>query len=480
MISFKTYTKSMLLVFCALFAMSLTSCKDQPNEYEIQDGTPKVNYIRALSSEIKGNNDAEGTHYTNGELVEEASPQSVLCLVGENLRSVVDIWFNDRQCVLNTSYITDNTLIVSVPKNVPETVTDKIYLYNNKKEVVEVPFHVVIPAPQVTTMGCEYDQPGTETKIIGQYLVDNADKPLQIFFKDEAGNNIPAKIKNVSPDYTYATVIIPENAKEGSITATSIYGTGVSGFHYLESRGLLFDFDGGGVPVEITDNKVNHGWHGTRCFNDDKSLDGYYIQLGGDGAEMSADGGWDDTNFTFEHWCGSWDDPQNFTSGSGMALTNLVDFSKPENLTLKFEMMIPKDSPWKAGAMQIIFAGKDYVTLSGNGGWKGANNVFFRCPGMDGGDWEKDDYFKDMKPLSRALYRPWKETGSFDTGGKWITVSIPITTSFVYSFDGSALPFNLKPESFSSLTLFVVGGGVNGEDCTPVICVDNIRVVPSK
>ena len=62
MISFKTYTKSMLLVFCALFAMSLTSCKDQPNEYEIQDGTPKVNYIRALSSEIKGNNDAEGTH----------------------------------------------------------------------------------------------------------------------------------------------------------------------------------------------------------------------------------------------------------------------------------------------------------------------------------------------------------------------------------------------------------------------------------
>ena len=36
MISFKTYTKSMLLVFCALFAMSLTSCKDQPNEYEIR------------------------------------------------------------------------------------------------------------------------------------------------------------------------------------------------------------------------------------------------------------------------------------------------------------------------------------------------------------------------------------------------------------------------------------------------------------
>ena len=476
--SFKTYTKSMLLVFSVLLSVSLTSCKDQPDEYEIQDGTPTVNYIRALSTEMKGNNDAEDTHYTNGELVEEASPQTVLCLVGENLRSVVDIWFNDRQCVLNTSYITDNTLIVSVPKNVPKDVTDKIYLYNRNKEVVEVPFHVVIPAPQITTMGCEYDKPGTESKVIGRYLVDNAEKPLKIYFKDKSGNNIEAVVKNVSEDFTSATIIIPENAVEGSITASSIYGTGVSAFHYLESRGLLFDFDGGGVPVEISDGKYNHGWHGIRCLDADNPLSGNYIQFGGDGAVMSEDGAWDDVNFAFEYWCGSWDDPQNLTSGSGIALYNVADFSKPENLTLKFEMMIPKDSPWKAGAMQIIFAGTDYVTLSGNGGLKGANNKFFRCPGQP--EWDSDEYFKEMSPLPRALYRPWKETGSFDTGGKWITVSLPIPTSFVYSFDGSSLPFSLKRNQFASLTMFVVGGGVNGEECTPVIRVDNIRVVPSK
>lgn len=479
MISFKKYTKSALLMLMAFAALSLTSCKDQPDAYEVQDGNPTVNYIRALSTENKGNNDAEDMHYTKGELVEEAAPQTVLCLVGENLRSVTDIWFNDRQCVLNTSYITDNTLIVSVPKSVPTDVTDKIYLYNNKKEVTEVPFHVVIPAPQITTMGCEYDKPGTETKVIGQYLVDNAEKPLQIFFKDKAGNDIPAVIKNVASDYTYATVVIPENAAEGSITATSIYGTGVSGFHYLESRGLLFDFDGGGVPVTIADGKYNHGWHGIRCNSTDNPLAGNYIQFGGEGAVMSEDGGWDDGNFAFEYWCGSWDDPQNFTSGEGIALYNLVDFSKPDNLSLKFEMCIPKDSPWKAGAMQIIFAGRDYVTISGNGGYAAANNKFFRGPGDS--EWDGDDYFKDMKPLSRALYRPWKDTGSFDTGGKWITVSIPISTSFVYAFDGSGLPFNLnKAEQFASLTMFVVGGGIKGEECTPVIRVDNIRVVPNK
>ncbi|MBQ2089379.1 MAG: hypothetical protein II472_04045, partial [Lachnospiraceae bacterium] len=81
----------------------MTSCKDQPDKYEVADGTPTVHYVRCLSSEIKNNNDAEGTHYTTGELVEEASTQSTICLVGDNLRSVYEIYFNDQKAVLNTS-----------------------------------------------------------------------------------------------------------------------------------------------------------------------------------------------------------------------------------------------------------------------------------------------------------------------------------------------------------------------------------------
>jgi len=30
----------------------------------------------------------------------------------------------------------------------------------------------------------------------------------------------------------------------------------------------------------------------------------------------------------------------------------------------------------------------------------------------------------------------------------------------------------------SGLTFFVWNGGVSGTDCNPVICIDNIRVVP--
>ena len=35
------------------------------------------------------------------------------------------------------------------------------------------------------------------------------------------------------------------------------------------------------------------------------------MQLGNGTAIMSEDGGWDDSNFAFEYWCGSWDTPQN-------------------------------------------------------------------------------------------------------------------------------------------------------------------------
>ena len=36
------------------------------------------------------------------------------------------------------------------------------------------------------------------------------------------------------------------------------------------------------------------------------------------------------------------------------------------------------------------------------------------------------------------------------------------------------------PSDFASLTMFVVGGGVNGTECKPIIKMDNIRVVPNK
>ena len=123
------------------------------------------------------------------------------------------------------------------------------------------------------------------------------------------------------------------------------------------------------------------------------------------------------------------------------------------------------------------FEGYDKVTYSGNpiAGYNGTvaspNALIF------------SDEQGGVGTFGRAIYRPWMQGGQvvpFHTDDKWITVTIPIS-DFRYDRMGVATT-NLpdSPDDFASLTFFVVGGGVNGQECTPVLMIDNIRAVPNR
>ena len=451
-----------LIGTAALFAMS--SCDDTPDAYEVAGGTPTVDYIRCLSSEIKGNNDDANTLYTNGQLVTSASPQAVLCLVGSNLRSVYEMYFNDKKAILNSSYITDNTLIVSVPSSVPSLVTDKIYMITKNQDTVSYDFSVVIPAPQLSAMSCEYAAVGDEVTFTGNYMVDDPNTPLTITFRDADGKDIEAHIKSIAEDYTSCVAIVPEGAAEGPVSMTSIYGTTASSFRYLDTRGMLFDFD------EIV--RSNHGWHAQTITTDETAIKGNFLQFGtGDAALAGSGDTWDDSHFHFEYWAGNWADPETYASEDCVRLNDVVDFSDFANMAVKFELFIPSDYPWSACAMQIIFSGVDLVS-NGNAG---ATDIY----GNKLGGCNNTYFHDDAISLPRALYRPWTSSGSFDTGDKWITVSMPIASQFIYYWDGSAASGSLNAESFANLELFVSAGGVAGTDCTPIMKIDNIRVVPN-
>ena len=100
------------------------------------------------------------------------------------------------------------------------------------------------------------------------------------------------------------------------------------------------------------------------------------------------------------------------------------------------------------------------------------NNTYFRSV---------DDNGNEINPgYPRALYTPWQSEGSFDTGGEWITVSLPIATAFVYDDNGVTATQQLTEDSFASLQLFVWSGGMTGTPCTPIIKIDNIRAVPNR
>ena len=153
------YTKGLMLAVAALGITALTSCKDEPDKYESTDGKPTIKYIRCLSSEIHNWDDDPGTQYTDGQLVNSANPGSALVIIGDNLRSVNEIWFNDQKATLNQSTITDNTLFVSVPGNVPTEVSDKIFFVTTGKDTVTYDFKVLISSPVINSMPNEYALP---------------------------------------------------------------------------------------------------------------------------------------------------------------------------------------------------------------------------------------------------------------------------------------------------------------------------------
>ena len=429
----KRYIKNIMLLAAA--ALGFASCEDYPDAFELADGVPTIDYIRYADRDV---------------LIEQAYMGEVVCFVGENLCSVRELFFNDQKAVLNTSFMTENTLVAAVPGNLPKETTNKVYMITKSKDTVSVDFKVMLPAPQIKAMSCEFQQPGTDVTIYGNYFVE----PMTLTFEDGNGATVTS-FKSVS--MTEITFTIPEDAKPGKVRVETESGLARSPFSYYDfCGGLITDFDGG------TD-VVPQGWNFSGTYSSEGGIMGNYVELKS-ANPMSPDGAWNE-DFKIDFWCGNWNgDPMGITSGAGVPLCNIIDFSNWQNMALKFELYIPSSNPWMAGAMQLIFASADKAA---NDSWQ--NNTFVHTSATDGG-----------LDLCRGLYRPWEATGSFDTGDKWITVTVPFS-EFTYNADGTsgAVPL-AKPEDFASFVIWPWSGGVIGTECTPVFRIDNLRAVPAK
>ena len=431
------------LALCSGFAMQ--SCEDEPDKFELTSGNPTIYYIRPADVSAKDS------------LLTAAYPEKMICIVGKNLTSIKQMYFNDQKAILNTSYITDKTMVLSVPKEVPYKVSDKIYMINQKNDTTTYDFHVIVPAPVIGSMSCEYARPGEEVTISGSYFIDDPNVPITVTMPDgQVIKDFTSKTRSA------LTFTMPECEVSGPFTVTSIYGASKSSFYYRDTRGLLFDFDGAtGLGC--------HGWHDSTIKSDETSITGNFLQLGDGSATLTSDS-WSEGTFSFEYWPGDWTTPISYPKGVSQKLTDLVDFTNFNKLAYKFEMYIPKSNPWSACAMQLIVGGVDKVGGAGAGvdvdgeTCAGANNSYFQ------GD-----------ALPRGLYRPWEgtEKGSYDTGDKWVTVTVPIA-DFKYGVNGTAATGVLTAKDFTSFEIFVMGGGVAGTDCKPIIKIDNIRVVPIK
>ncbi len=442
----KSYKYILLNAAGLLIAGSLASCSETDAEKD-RGSAPVIKYARMCDSDKADS------------LVVSARLGTRLAFVGDNLGDVQQVWFNDQKAKLNPTMVTSHTIIVDIPNLIPAEVNNTARFITSTGMEVNYPFNVIVPAPRIDNMSCEYAKAGETVTFKGAYFADDPNVPFTVTFP----GGIPAEIKSLSEEEV--SVVVPDGAVEGPVTMTSIYGEGSSSFRYMDTRGMLFDFDS---PTDFGSN--GQWWHAPTFMTDDSSISGKYMMLNANKVTMSADGGWDDSNFAFEYWPGAWTDPVTYPAGIGDRLFDIADFSDFNNKCLKFEINIPAENPWQAGAMQFIFAGTDKISF-GNAGLDEFGNNVAGC---------NNTYFQgDNEGLARGLWIPWSDTEAYHTNGEWVTVSFPIK-DFVYGHNGTgADKFLGSKEDFASLMIFVVAGGKTGVDCQPVFKFDNIRVVPN-
>jgi hypothetical protein len=77
----------------------------------------------------------------------------------------------------------------------------------------------------------------------------------------------------------------------------------------------------------------------------------------------------------------------------------------------------------------------------------------------------------------RYVWEPWTASGKYDTGDKWVTVSFPLS-EFTKTSGGGACATAFDDSYLHGFAMFVYGGSTPGTAGSPIIAIDNIRVVP--
>jgi hypothetical protein len=372
---------------------------------------PEVSYVRVTDA---AKSDSLVTHAFMG---------STVGIIGQNLRDVDEIWFNDQKAFVNFSFVTNTSIIVTIPNVIPAKVTNLMLLINsNKIDTLKYPFGVDVPAPLVSSLLCEYVDDGKTAVVQGNFFINDPGSPLKVIFP----GNIEGTVTNVS--LTKVEVTVPQGAGVGPISVKSIYGTTRSTFYFRDDRNIILDYD-----VLTTSGS----WRGGTIKSDANSLKGKYMMLKGqlDDGQMSED--YSGGGFVSELWSDNNGRPEgNFFTGA------VADY------LFKFEANV---KVWTGAYLNICW-----------GPWNTGATVTNQL------------YWADIN--ARGFWRPWEgtSTGSFKTDG-WITVTIAMS-DMKFTRDYGSKTFD--PTKAGSLTFWMHGpSGTKGAKSDIEIYIDNVRIV---
>ena len=158
-------------------------------------GEPSVSYVRI-------------TRPTSSDsLLVGAGQGQLIAIVGKNLQDAVEIWFNDQPARLTPTYITNTSILVAVPTQIPLAINNKMKIVFRNGFVLHHDFEVQISKPLISSMVSEYVKEGAVATIIGDYFY----APLTVTFAGGATGTI------VSVKDDEIQVTVPAGAQPGRI-----------------------------------------------------------------------------------------------------------------------------------------------------------------------------------------------------------------------------------------------------------------------
>lgn len=357
----------------------------------------------------------------NDSTLSSAGPGQWVVIVGSNLASTSQIYFNGYPGAFNNGIFSDTSMVVQIPADMPFATLDQTKL-NTIRVVtgfgeVTYKFPIKPDAPVITSMSNEMAVAGETVEIYGNnfFYIDKVVFPGAIavttgITTNNAGNKL--------------TVTIPAGITTGgTISVVNRYGTGTSI--------LLFNDMVTGV-IHNWDNVSNYSW-GASSSNNSVNFPnnrGTYGTMNSS-ALNAGDFGWWNGNRSF-----------NTNSGQWVPVANLSETL--DKFAVKFEINVT--AAWNGASIYIL---KDY-------------------------NW-----------TYVARYEPWLNNGTagnFTTSG-WQTIVMPLS-KFKKKANGqdgtgdpaASLTALLGAAGKGSIHFFLVNSGtVKSTDVTTAI--DNIRIV---
>jgi hypothetical protein len=213
----KSFNKIILILLMTVGVIStFLSCKK-----EEAAGTPSVSYVRVTRPEA------------SDSLLIGAGQGQLIAIVGNNLKDAQEIWFNDQRAMLTPTYITNTSILVAVPPQIPLAVSNKMKIvFKNGYELL-YDFQVQISKPVISSMASEYVNTGDIAIIDGNFFY----APLTVTFTGGATGEI------VERKDMQLQVKVPAGAQPGPITVKTNFGEVTSTFWFRDNRNLLITSD---------------------------------------------------------------------------------------------------------------------------------------------------------------------------------------------------------------------------------------------